>query len=88
MVKSYDQVHRSKDVMLFDVFGSAKLGKNKNWTVNAGVYNITNVKYIPWETLRQFATTSVNNMVDKEGHGFNRYTAPGRNYAVSLTYEF
>lgn len=88
VVKSYDQIHRSKDVMLFDVFGSVKLGRNKNWIVNAGVYNITDVQYIPWETLRQFATTSVNNMVDKDGYGFNRYTAPGRNYTVSLTYEF
>ncbi|TWV83499.1 TonB-dependent hemoglobin/transferrin/lactoferrin family receptor [Moraxella sp. VT-16-12] len=85
-ISSYNQVHRSKSVMLYDVYGSYKFGKNL--ILNAGVYNITNVKYIPWETLRQFATTSVNNMVDKEGHGFNRYTAPGRNYAVSLTYEF
>lgn len=87
-ISTYDQTHRSKDVMLFDVFGSAKLGKNKNWIVNAGVYNITNVKYIPWETLRQFVGINTNNSVDKDGHGFNRYTAPGRNYAVSLTYEF
>ena len=87
-VGSYDQIHRSKSVILFDMFGSKKFGKNNDWTLNAGIYNITNEKYIPWQTLRQFATTSVNSMVDKEGHGFNRYTAPGRNYALSLTYEF
>lgn len=85
---SYDQINRSKSVMIYDVYGTAKLGKNKNWIVNAGVYNITNEKHIPWETLRQFANSSVNTMVDKDGHGFDRYTAPGRNYAVSLTYEF
>lgn len=87
-VGSYDHIHRSKSVALFDVFGSMKFGKNNNWILNAGIYNITNEKYIPWETLRQFATTSVNSLVDSEGHGFNRYTAPGRNYALSLTYEF
>lgn len=87
-VKTYDVVNRSKGVLIWDIYGSKKFGKDKNWIVNAGVYNVTNVKYIPWETLRQFATTSTNSMVDREGHGFNRYTAPGRNYAVSLTYEF
>ncbi|UZA15709.1 TonB-dependent hemoglobin/transferrin/lactoferrin family receptor [Moraxella bovis] len=87
-VKIYDVVNRSKSTLLFDVYGSKKFGKDKNWILNAGIYNITNEKYIPWETLRQFATTSVNSLVDSEGHGFNRYTAPGRNYALSLTYEF
>lgn len=87
-VKTYDVVNRSKSVLLWDIYGAKKFGKNKNWIVNAGVYNITNEKYTPWETLRQFATTSINNMVDNQGYGFNRYTAPGRNYALSLTYEF
>lgn len=35
-----------------------------------------------------FDNVNANNMVDNQGYGFNRYTAPGRNYAVSLTYEF
>lgn len=87
-VDTYDVVKRSKNVMIWDIYGSKKFGKNSNFIVNAGIYNITDEKYIPWETLRQFATTSANHMVDKEGYGFNRYTAPGRNYAVSLTYEF
>lgn len=87
-VKTYDVVNRSKSALLWDIYGSKKFGKDKNWIVNAGVYNITNEKYIPWETLRQFATTSINSMVDDQGYGFNRYTAPGRNYALSLTYEF
>lgn len=87
-VKTYDVVNRSKSVFIWDIYGSKKFGKDKNWILNAGVYNVTNVKYIPWETLRQFATTSINHMVDSKGYGFNRYTAPGRNFAVSLTYEF
>lgn len=87
-VKTYDVVSRSKSTLLIDIYGSKKFGKDKNWIINAGVYNITNEKYIPWETLRQFATTSINSMVDNKGYGFNRYTAPGRNYALSLTYEF
>lgn len=87
-VTTYDQIHRSKTSAVLDIYGSKTFGKNKNWVFNAGVYNITDQKYIPWETLRQFASSSVNNMVDPAGHGFNRYTAPGRNYAISLEYKF
>lgn len=87
-VQTYDIANRSKSVLMLDVYGTKKFGKNKNLILNAGVYNITNQKHIPWQTLRQFATTNINAMVDKQGNGFNRYTAPGRNYAISLTYEF
>ena len=88
VVKTYKHSDLSKSVVLFDIFGSRKFGRDNNWILNAGVYNILDEKYIPWETLRQFATTNTNNMVDRSGAGFNRYTAPGRNYAVALTYQF
>lgn len=88
VVKTYNHSELSKSVVLFDIFGSRKFGHDNNWILNAGVYNILDEKYIPWETLRQFATTNTNNMVDRSGAGFNRYTAPGRNYAVALTYQF
>lgn len=87
-VGTYEHANRSKDVLLFDLYGTKKFGKKQNIILNAGVYNLTDVKYIPWETLRQFSNINTNNMVDADGHGFNRYTAPGRNYALSLTYEF
>lgn len=41
-VKIYDVVNRSKSTLLFDVYGSKKFGKDKNWILNAGIYNITN----------------------------------------------
>lgn len=87
-VDTYATTALSKNALIIDVYGSKKFGKNKNVILNAGAYNITNQKYIPWETLRQFANTNINSMVDKGGYGFNRYTAPGRYYALSLTYEF
>ena len=31
---------------------------------------------------------NVNSMVDDQGVGIERFTAPGRNYKVGLTYEF
>lgn len=87
-VETYKHANRSKSVVIYDLYGSKKFGKHKNFILNGGIYNITDVKYIPWETLRMFSNANVNNMVDKDGNGFNRYTAPGRNFALSLTYEF
>ena len=90
VVNTFKHSHISKSVVLFDIFGSRKFGRDNNWILNAGVYNILDEKYIPWDTLRQFAASELNtnNMVDRSGAGFNRYTAPGRNYAVALTYQF
>lgn len=85
-VGTYKFIHHSNDALVLDMFGSYKF--KKGITLNAGVYNLTNQKYIPWDSLRQFAITNVNSMVDRWGYGLNRYTAPGRNYAVALTYEF
>lgn len=87
-VGTYDSVSHSKNVLLFDVYGTKKFGKNQNIILNAGIYNLTDEKYIPWESLRQFHDLTANSMVDRDGYGFNRYTAPGRNYTLSLTYEF
>lgn len=87
-VDTYQHAHHGRNVWLFDVYGTKKFGKNQNIILNAGIYNLTDARYIPWETLRQFNNLTANNMVDSQGYGLNRYTAPGRNYALSLTYEF
>ncbi|MDO4441398.1 MAG: TonB-dependent hemoglobin/transferrin/lactoferrin family receptor [Moraxella sp.] len=92
-VATYDHLNRLKDTWVFDVYGNYKIAKNL--TLQAGIYNLTDLRYYPWENMRQFGNNpSINNFVDYSstrggaGHGFNRYTAPGRNYALSLTYEF
>ncbi len=87
-VDTYEHINQSKTAVVYDLYGSKKFGKEGNVILNAGVYNITDEKYIPWETLRMFNTVSANQMIDSQGYGFGRYTAPGRNYAISLTYEF
>lgn len=74
----------TKNVWVFDLYGNVKLMDGLN--LQAGVYNLTNEKYTPWENLRTLAVVGINNMV--QGEGINRYTAPGRNFAVSLNYEF
>lgn len=72
----------------YDIYGSKRFGKDGQFILNAGVYNLTNTHYIPWESLRMLNTANANTLVDKDGYGFARYSAPGRNYALSLTYEF
>lgn len=76
----------SKNAWIFDLYGNVKLVKGLS--LQAGVYNLTNEKYIPWDNLRTLATTGINSMVDPQAKGLNRYTAPGRNFAVSLNYAF
>lgn len=87
-VNTYEHANKGKNAWLLDIYGTKKFGQKQNIILNAGIYNLTDVKYIPWETLRQFNNLTTNSMVDRDGYGFNRYTAPGRNYALSLTYEF
>lgn len=87
-VDTYKHADRSKSVFIYDLYGSKRFGAKQQLTVNAGIYNIFDEKYIPWETLRMFSNANVNNMVDADGIGFARYTAPGRNYSLSVEYKF
>lgn len=75
-----------KNTWVFDLYGNIKL--KDDLSLQAGVYNITNEKYLPWDNVRTLALTGVNTMVDSQAKGLNRYTAPGRNFAVSLNYAF
>ena len=48
-------------------------------TINAGVFNITDKKYFLWNDVRNITV---------ENASINRYTQPGRNYGISLKWEF
>lgn len=85
VVGTFKHLERGRDTWVVDMYGSYRF--TPNLTLQAGVYNLTDEKYIPWQTLRQLGNVSVNN-VDAAGYGFNRYSAPGRNYAISLNYQF
>lgn len=83
---------QNQSAWVWDMYGYYR--PVKNLTLRAGVYNITNRKYHSWDTLRglNFSGTSdiVSRARDRGNHnqGLERYTAPGRNYAVSLEYKF
>ncbi|PNK59784.1 TonB-dependent hemoglobin/transferrin/lactoferrin family receptor [Psychrobacter sp. FDAARGOS_221] len=82
----FDLIEHSKSKLVYDVYGSKKI--RDNIKLSAGVYNVFDAKYIPWSNLRSLAEFSLNTMVGNDGTGIERYTAPGRNYKVGLTYEF
>ncbi|HHF2394410.1 TPA: TonB-dependent receptor, partial [Haemophilus influenzae] len=61
----------------------------KNLTFTAGVYNLTNKKYLTWDSARSIRHIGTINRVKTEtGEGLNRFYAPGRNYRMSVQFEF
>ena len=58
----------------------------KNLTFRLGCYNITNEKYLTWESARSVRSFGTTNLVRKsDSLGINRFYAPGRNF--KLTFE-
>ena len=61
----------------------------KNLTFTAGVYNLTNQKYLTWDSARSIRHIgTVNRVETATGKGLNRFYAPGRNYRASIQLEF
>ena len=79
----------SKSYRVFDIFGHYRF--NDNVTLRAGIYNLFDEKYHTWDSLRGINARSTINSLDwrdANAKGLERFYAPGRNYAISLTYEF
>ncbi|HHF1302804.1 TPA: TonB-dependent hemoglobin/transferrin/lactoferrin family receptor, partial [Haemophilus influenzae] len=78
---------RSKSYTILDLIGYVQ--PIKNLTIRAGVYNLTNRKYITWDSARSIRSFGTSNVIDqKTGLGINRFYAPGRNYKMSVQFEF
>ncbi|HHF4815292.1 TPA: TonB-dependent hemoglobin/transferrin/lactoferrin family receptor, partial [Haemophilus influenzae] len=78
---------RSESYTTIDLLGYIK--PIKNLTLRAGVYNLTNRKYITWDSARSIRPFGTSNMINKDtGLGINRFNAPGRNYRMSVQFEF
>lgn len=78
---------RSNSYTTIDLLGYIK--PIKNLTLRAGVYNLTNRKYITWDSARSIRPFGTSNLIDqKSGLGINRFNAPGRNYRLSMQLEF
>lgn len=58
-------------------------------TLQAGVYNLFNRKYLTWDSARSIRSFGTSNMIDqKTGLGINRFYAPERNFKVSAEFTF
>lgn len=78
---------RSDAYTTIDLLGYIK--PIKNLTLRAGVYNLTNRKYITWDSARSIRPFGTSNMINQNtGLGINRFYAPGRNYRLSMQLEF
>lgn len=78
---------RSESYTTIDLLGYIK--PIKNLTLRAGVYNLTNRKYITWDSARSIRPFGTSNMINQDtGLGINRFNAPGRNYRMSVQFEF
>ena len=78
---------RGESYTTIDLLGYIK--PIKNLTLRAGVYNLTNRKYITWDSARSIRPFGTSNMINQDtGLGINRFYAPGRNYRMSVQFEF
>lgn len=71
---------------LLDLFGDINI--TKDLRLNAGVYNVFDEKYYLWPRVRfvNEGTTTLYGYVT--GDGIGRYSEPGRNFRVSLSWQF
>ncbi|MGG7073259.1 TonB-dependent receptor [Campylobacter sp. 9BO] len=61
----------------------------KNLTFRLGAYNLTDKKYITWESARSIRSFGTTNMVRKSDNlGINRFYAPGRNFKLTFEMTF
>ncbi len=78
---------RSDDYTLVDAVGYIK--PIKNLTLQFGVYNLTNRKYLTWESARSIKPFGTSNLINqKTGAGINRFYSPGRNFKFSAEITF
>jgi hemoglobin/transferrin/lactoferrin receptor protein len=71
---------------VLDLFGDISI--TKDLRLNAGIYNVFDEKYYLWPRVRfvNEGTTTLYGYVTADGIG--RYSEPGRNFRVSLSWQF
>lgn len=67
---------------------TANYRPNKHWRINAGIYNLLDRQYTPWNRLAYavFADSPIHGGMSMEGLG--RLSAPGRNFRLSAAFSF
>ena len=87
LVKDYRAHWLSSGYRVIDLVAYTK--PVKNLTFRLGLYNITDEKYITWESARSIRSFGTTNMVRKsDSLGINRFYAPGRNFKLTFEMTF
>lgn len=77
----------SNNIWLVDIIGHYRI--NKHFTLRAGIFNLFNKEYYTWNSLRSIRPFGTVNVIDdKTGKGITRFSAPGRNFSITLNAEF
>lgn len=76
----------SPSYVVVDLTGQVKI--DKDVTLNLGVFNLFNRSYSTWDSLRDLPTYGTTNRIDRDGKGLGRFTAPKRNFALSIEMRF
>lgn len=71
---------------VFDLFGSLRI--NEHLKINAGIYNLFDQRYYQWTRIRDVSrgVNYLHGYATEDGIG--RYSEPGRNYRVNVTWTF
>ncbi|MDY4281402.1 MAG: TonB-dependent hemoglobin/transferrin/lactoferrin family receptor [[Pasteurella] mairii] len=78
---------RSDSYTLVDLIGYIK--PIENLTLQFGVYNLTDRKYITWESARSIRPFGTSNLIDQNtGKGINRFYSPGRHFRFNAELTF
>ncbi|MGP1485029.1 MAG: TonB-dependent hemoglobin/transferrin/lactoferrin family receptor [Campylobacter sp.] len=86
-VTDYSSHWLSTKYKTIDVVAFAK--PIKNLTFRFGAYNITDQKYLTWESARSIRSFGTMNMVRKsDSLGINRFYSPGRNFKLTFEMTF
>lgn len=69
-----------------DLFGSFRV--TDNLRINAGVYNLFDERYYPWARIRNVSRGDFYLYGYATEDGIGRYSEPGRNYRVTVSFNF
>ncbi|MCD8213813.1 MAG: TonB-dependent receptor [Campylobacter sp.] len=79
--------YRSGNYTVIDMIAYAR--PTKNFTFGFGLYNITDEKYVTWDSARSIRSVGTNNLINQNtGAGFKRFFAPGRNFKFTWSITF
>ncbi|MDG6881932.1 TonB-dependent receptor [Phocoenobacter uteri] len=86
-VTNSEMAWRSEHYTILDLIGYAK--PVKHLTLSLGIYNLTDKKYMSWDSARSIRVLGTINKINQEtGAGIKRFYEAGRNYKFNVSWEF